>query len=165
MRVKRRIHLSESQPKSHSGATISCALTEAPFATRPAYKMTLSNHRIKVQASDLTGLRHAITTLIQLFALFYPDPNKPEDVNNSLDLPSEEAGEARDYGITSVVIADWPDFAMRAVLLDLNPYGRVPKMDTLLGLIDLWSLLKINQFHAFFRVGNTDASYLSYSKR
>ena len=64
-----------------------------------------------------------------------------------------------------VAISDWPDFAMRAVLLDLNPYGRVPKMDTLLGIIDVLSLLKINQFHTFFRVGSTDASYLCYCKR
>ena len=64
-----------------------------------------------------------------------------------------------------VAISDWPDFAMRAVLLDLNPYGRVPKMDTLLGIIDVLSLLKINQLHTFFRVGSTDASYLCYCKR
>ena len=73
--------------------------------------------------------------------------------------------EDEEYGITSVSISDWPDFAMRAVLLDLNPYGRVPKMDTMLGIIDVLSLIKINQFHIFFRVGSTDASYLCYCKR
>ena len=73
--------------------------------------------------------------------------------------------EDEEYGVTSVSISDWPDFAMRAVLLDLNPYGRVPKMDTMLGIIDVLSLIKINQFHIFFRVGSTDASYLCYCKR
>ena len=78
------------------------------------------------------------------------------------DFGQSQTGE---YGVTSVAISDWPDFAMRAVLLDLNPYGRVPKMDTMLGIIDVLSLIKINQFHIFFRVGSTDASYLCYCKR
>ena len=100
--------------------------------------------------------------LLQLFGLFYPDSSDSgtHDVaNGDVDANDEESG------LTSVAITDWPDFAMRAVLLDLNPYGRVPKMDTLLGMIDVWSLLKINQFHSFFRVGSTDASYLCYCKR
>ena len=34
----------------------------------------------------------------------------------------------KSQGIVSVHIADAPDLTMRAVLLDLNPYGRVPTM-------------------------------------
>ena len=37
-------------------------------------------------------------------------------------------------GIVSVHIADAPDLTMRAVLLDLNPYGRVPTMVIYLGI-------------------------------
>ena len=37
-------------------------------------------------------------------------------------------------GIVSVHIADAPDLTMRAVLLDLNPYGRVPTMVINLGI-------------------------------
>ena len=73
--------------------------------------------------------------------------------------------EDEEFGITSIAISDSPDCAIRAVLLDLNPYGRVPKMETLLGYIDIWSLIKINQFHAFFRIGLSEASIFSYSKR
>ena len=123
--------------------------------------MTISNHRIKILASDTEGLRHAIVTLIQILSLFCPYSLDSDAVSYS----NSSSSESEDYGVTSVTISDWPDFAMRAVLLDLNPYGRVPKMDILLGLIDTWALTKINQFHAFFRVGTSDASYLSYSKR
>ena len=101
------------------------------------------------------GLRYCIMTLVQLFILFYP--------NQKDDLDSSEFNE--EFGITSVAISDSPDWAMRAVLLDLNPYGRVPKIETLLGYIDIWSSVKINQFHAFFRIGLTEASIFSYSKR
>jgi len=167
MRIKRRIHLSESQPRNCKEAHIHCTLNKNLFQTRPGYKLTISNHRIKILASDTTGLRHAISTLIQIFSLFYPSSS--DGGNNNHDAAVLNGGlsqsEDEEYGITSVSISDWPDFAMRAVLLDLNPYGRVPKMDTMLGIIDVLSLIKINQFHIFFRVGSTDASYLCYCKR
>ena len=66
MRIKRRIHLSESQPRNCKEAHIHCSLNDNLFQTRPGYKLTISNHRIKILASDTTGLRHAITTLIQV---------------------------------------------------------------------------------------------------
>jgi hypothetical protein len=123
--------------------------------------LTIANHRIRIIASDLTGLRCAIVTLVQLFSLFYP---KILDHQDNLDESSEDI-EDDEHGITSVAISDSPDFPMRAVLLDLNPYGRVPKMEVLLGMMDVWSLIKINQFHAFFRVGASDASFMCYTKR
>ena len=174
MRVKRRIHLSESHPRHSKDSTIHCTINEHLFKTLPGYKLTISNHKIRILASDLAGLRHCIATLIQIFCLFYPDSG--QKTPHILSSSSEEEGksvngdnslteEDREYGITSIAISDWPDFAMRAVLLDLNPYGRVPKIETLLGFIDVWALLKVNQFQAFFRVGNTDASHLSFCKR
>ena len=63
MRIKRRIHLSESQPRTCSSSTILCSINENLFASKPSYKLTISNHKIKIVASDLAGLRHAITTL------------------------------------------------------------------------------------------------------
>ena len=40
-----------------------------------------------------------------------------------------EAGSAgQSGGIVSVHIVDTPDMVMRAMLLDLNPYGRVPTL-------------------------------------
>ena len=99
-------------------------------------------------------------TLVQLFMLFYPNQMDDNELNNS-----NSDDELNQFGITSVSISDSPDCAIRGVLLDLNPYGRVPKMETLLGYIDIWSLVKINQFHAFFRIGLTEASVFSYSKR
>ena len=164
-RIKKRIHLSESRPRSASEATIHCSLNASLLQCRGSYKLTISNHRIKILASDVEGLRHAIVTLIQILSLFSPSSMDSADVNSSSSSCSISGSEEDYAGVTSVAISDWPDFAMRAVLIDLNPYGRVPKMDVLLGLIDTWALIKINQFHAFFRVGTSDASYLSYSKR
>ena len=106
--------------------------------------------------------------LFQIFGLFYPSSGDGGNSNHdSAVVVNGDFGQSQteEYGVTSVAISDWPDFAMRAVLLDLNPYGRVPKMDTMLGIIDVLSLIKINQFHIFFRVGSTDASYLCYCKR
>ena len=70
MRIKRRIHLSESQPHNCKEAHIHCSLNDNLFQTRPGYKLTISNHRIKILASDTTGLRHAISTLIQVILNF-----------------------------------------------------------------------------------------------
>ena len=152
--------MSETQPRCSSEATIHCVLNASLLQCRGSYKLTISNHRIKILASDVEGLRHAIVTLIQILSLFSSSTLDSTDVASS---SSED--DCSGAGVTSVAISDWPDFAMRAVLIDLNPYGRVPKIDILLGLIDTWALIKVNQFHAFFRVGSSDASYLSYSKR
>ncbi len=43
-------------------------------------------------------------------------------------IPDEGTPVKKSQGIVSVHIADVPDLTMRAVLLDLNPYGRVPTM-------------------------------------
>ncbi len=134
MRVKRRIHLSESHPRNWTEATIHCSLNEALFATSPGYKLTINKHKIKLIASDFQGLRHAIVTLIQIFGLYYPVTSNQDLISNEIPNSKVEASsEETEHGITSVAITDWPDFAMRAVLLDLNPYGRVPKIETLLG--------------------------------
>ena len=113
------------------------------------------------------GLRYCIVTLVQLFILFYPhqDEDTTNDVTTNNHQMVHQQQEDEEFGITSIAISDSPDCAIRAVLLDLNPYGRVPKMETLLGYIDIWSLIKINQFHAFFRIGLSEASTFSYSKR
>ena len=66
-------------------------------------------------AGDLAGLHNAIVTLVQLFRLFFnqqPDPDDDDEM----------------AAVVPVQISDFPDSPLRATLLDLNPYGRMPKM-------------------------------------
>ena len=67
-------------------------------------------------AGGLGGLHNAIVTLVQLFRVF-----------SNLKSPDKHPDNA---AIVPVQISDFPDSPLRAVLLDLNPYGRVPKMVT-----------------------------------
>lgn len=59
---------------------------------------------IRITASDLEGLHSAIVTLMQMFSLF------------------------RSEGLVPVVINDQPKCSVRGILLDMNPFGRVPKI-------------------------------------
>ncbi|WP_455381718.1 beta-N-acetylhexosaminidase, partial [Salinispira pacifica] len=45
-------------------------------------------------------------------------------------------------------IRDWPDYPNRGIMLDISR-DRVPTMDTIYRLIDLWSELKINQLQLY----------------
>ena len=55
-RIKRRVYLSESQPRVHSDSSIiHCTINPNLFSDKFAYKLTICNHRIKIMASDLTG--------------------------------------------------------------------------------------------------------------
>jgi hypothetical protein len=61
-------------------------------------------YQIRITASDLGGVHNAIVTLLQMFSLF-----------------GEE-------GLLPVVVTDRPACAVRAMLVDMNPFGRVPKI-------------------------------------
>ncbi|HEX8524321.1 MAG TPA: family 20 glycosylhydrolase [Tepidisphaeraceae bacterium] len=50
--------------------------------------------------------------------------------------------------IPALRIEDWPDFAVRGVMLDVSR-DKVPTMQTLLGLVDLLAHLKINQLQLY----------------
>ena len=45
-------------------------------------------------------------------------------------------------------IRDWPDFARRGVMLDISR-GRVPKLETLLELVEHLADFKINEFQLY----------------
>ncbi len=69
--------------------------------------------RIRICAGDLEGLHHAIVTLIQLFRLFQSDD-----------------------GLLPVYLSDRPSCAVRALMLDMNQYGRVPHFVSFRGSAD-----------------------------
>ena len=86
-------------------------------------------------ASDLSGLHFAIVTLVQLFRLYHHESKFNEELSKSNTRESynnENSGDKQDSSqdiaeIIPIYISDSPDCTSRAVLLDLNPYGRVPK--------------------------------------
>ena len=97
--------------------------------------MTISDNKIRIAASDLSGLHFAIVTLVQLFRLYYHqsklNEEKPKSSQNGKHLYDREdvrQDSNKDIAeIMPVYISDCPDCASRAILLDLNPYERVPK--------------------------------------
>ena len=114
---------------------IFCHISERLFSGRESYRMTIINHKIRIVCSDLSGLHYAIVTLVQLFRLFFHESKYREvaslQTTNSKQL-KESTGEQNESfleisEIIPVYISDYPDCAGRAILLDLNPYGRVPK--------------------------------------
>ena len=56
VRIKRRVFLSESQPRNYSDSIIHCAINPNLFTHKSSYKLIISNHRIKIIASDLIGM-------------------------------------------------------------------------------------------------------------
>ena len=112
---------------------IFCHLSQQLFTSKESYRMTISDNKVRIVCADLPGLHCAIVTLVQLFRLFYHESKfqKENPVNSSTgqvndqDETNEHMLEVTE--IIPVYISDSPDCACRGVLLDLNPYGRVPK--------------------------------------
>ncbi len=91
---------------------------------------------------DEAGLRHGHATLAQL------------------RHPANAAGGPGDRTIPACRIEDWPDFAVRGVMLDVSR-DRVPSMPTLRDLVDRLAGWKINQLqlymeHTFAYAGHED---------
>ena len=96
--------------------------TKAP-AHPEGYALTIDRKGVRVEYRDDGGLRAACATLRQLL---------------------------REYGrkLPYLKIRDWPDFARRGVMLDVSR-GRVPKLETLLDLVERLADFKINEFQLY----------------
>ncbi len=90
------------------------------------YILTIKKEEIKIHSSDRRGLFYAIMTLRQL-------------MRNTTSQKSN---------IPCLRIEDWPEFPVRGVLIDISR-DRVPSMETLKQLIDMWSELKYNQLQLY----------------
>ncbi|HEU5125705.1 MAG TPA: family 20 glycosylhydrolase [Verrucomicrobiae bacterium] len=88
-----------------------------------SYTLTIEKRGIEIHFRDLAGWRAAVATLRQLL---------------------------REYGreLPCMEIRDWPDFPRRGVMLDISR-GRVPKVETLLQLVDHLADFKINEFQLY----------------
>jgi hypothetical protein len=87
------------------------------------YSLTIDRRGVRIEYREVGGLRAAGATLRQLL---------------------------REYGrrLPCLKIRDWPDFARRGVMLDISR-GRVPKLETLLDLVERLADFKINEFQLY----------------
>ena len=107
------------------------ATDEASVATREGacapqsefYALTISKNGIEISFRETGGLRAATATLRQML---------------------------RQYGrrLPWLKIRDWPDFPRRGVMLDISR-GRVPKLETLLDLVEHLADFKINELQLY----------------
>lgn len=87
------------------------------------YSLTIDKRGVRIEYRETGGLLAAGATLRQLL---------------------------REYGrrLPCLKIRDWPDFARRGVMLDISR-GRVPKLETLLDLVERLADFKINEFQLY----------------
>jgi hypothetical protein len=90
------------------------------------YRIEIRPDAVELRGSGAAGLRYAVETATQLLG---PGPGK----RNGKSVGSLPVCE----------IEDEPDFAMRGVMLDISR-GKVPTLETLLGLVDVAVKLKLN---------------------
>jgi len=104
-------------------AAIRVVRTQAAPAQAEGYALTISKKGIEITFREAGGLRAATATLRQLL---------------------------REHGrhLPCLRIRDWPDFKRRGVMLDISR-GRVPKLETLLDLVEKLSDFKINELQLY----------------
>lgn len=111
----------EASTKNKSGFTA----VQSEFAPNhpEGYALTIKKSGIQILYRQEAGLRAALATLTQLLSQFH-------------------------RRLPCLTIRDYPDFARRGVMLDISR-GRVPKLNTLLHLVDLLAGFKINEFQLY----------------
>jgi hypothetical protein len=100
----------------------------AEGAAKERYTLTIDPGAIALGATTSAGLQHGVSTLVQLIGLASGERGR-------LELPCLE-------------LEDWPDFEARGVMLDISR-DKVPKPETLRGLIDKLARWKINQLQLY----------------
>ncbi|OQA45722.1 MAG: Beta-hexosaminidase [Chloroflexi bacterium ADurb.Bin325] len=107
------------------GAQAGITLNVVPQGTRhpQGYELTVTPAGVYIVASEPAGAFYGSLTLIQLI----------DQVGRDLPLCR---------------ISDWPDFAVRGVMLDVAR-DRVPQMQELFALVDMLVSWKVNQFQLY----------------
>src|ERR671913_1471877 len=93
------------------------------IARSQGYRIEIAPGRVDLIGHDEAGLFYARQTLVQLRRQY------------AIELPIG-------------TIEDWPDFAVRGVMLDVSR-DKVPTMGTLFGIIDMLAELKVNQLQLY----------------
>lgn len=106
-----------------SGTGIIRAIQTEAVTQTEGYTISVEPKGVRIGFRALAGLRAAVATLRQLL---------------------------REYGrrLPCLEIRDWPDFPRRGVMLDISR-GRVPRLNTLLELVDHLADFKINEFQLY----------------
>jgi hexosaminidase len=98
------------------------------------YRLLVIPDGIFIEAADQAGIFYGCCTLIQLFQVYVSLPHQRNELPAIL-LPNME-------------INDWPDYPNRGVMLDISR-DKVPRMETLLDLVDMLASWKINQLQLY----------------
>ena len=111
---------SEATPCEQIGLTVRVA----PEAPTPAqgYTLEVSADGVEIVAADVAGAFYGCCTLAQIIA-------------QRTSLPC-------------LRVTDWPDFPARGVMLDVTR-DKVPTLETLYGLVDLFAGWKLNQVQLY----------------
>ncbi|KAG8227825.1 hypothetical protein J437_LFUL008469 [Ladona fulva] len=147
---------------------VECTVNDALFTASDAYQIHISSQKVRMSASSLAGLHYAICTFVQLLRL--SQQGEISDQSNEKPTDSEQTGEGGDItrgaapGLQSMLIQDWPTLCHRGVLLDISPRGRIPTMDYLFHMIDLWSSMKVSHLHLYTRLMPSSEWQLCYSR-
>jgi hypothetical protein len=99
-----------------------------PGLPSQGYHLDVGEEVVRVTAADEAGVRHARATLAQL------------------RHPANDAGAPGT--VPACHIEDWPDFAVRGVMIDVAR-DRVPTLDTLTALVDRLAGWKVNQLQLY----------------
>jgi len=129
----------ERPPDRRSAPDREPVLTTDPALRPEGYCLEVDDDAVRIVHGDDAGLRHARATLAQLRRVVAHDGAR-----------AGRGGDAPAPGTTLPVcrIEDWPDFAVRGVMLDIAR-DRVPTMDTLRTVVDRLASWKINQLQLY----------------
>ena len=110
-------------PRRNALAALKIIRTKSAPAHAEGYALTIDRKGVLIQFREVGGFRAAAATMRQLL---------------------------RQYGrrLPCLKIRDWPDFPRRGVMLDVSR-GRVPKLETLLELVEHLADFKINEFQLY----------------
>ena len=110
-------------PKRGIQSATTCSRTRSAPDYAEGYSLSITKNGVEIGYRKVGGLRAAHATLRQLL---------------------------REYGrrLPCLKIRDWPDFSRRGVMLDISR-GRVPRLETLLELVDHLADFKINELQLY----------------
>lgn len=110
-------------PANHPQLAVRAVLNPSAAAHVEGYALKVSTRGVLIEYGDVGGLRAGVATLRQLL---------------------RECGRR----LPCLVIRDYPDFAHRGVMLDVSR-GRVPNLQTLVGLAEHLADFKINELQLY----------------
>jgi hypothetical protein len=108
-------------PQDETGVVLRVA--PGKVAHEQGYELTITPEQITIEAHSAVGVLYGVYTLVQIV-------------------------QQRGRELPALHIEDWPDFAVRGLMLDISR-DKVPRMDTLFALIDMLASWKLNQVQLY----------------